>query len=78
MRNNAFICQGVSYTFSEVLAMFRERIRGKRDQKYCYNMHQPLHRIWGGSCHAECNEASLPACEILRYAQDDKRGGSSG
>ncbi len=24
-------------------------------------------------CHAECNEASRPAREILRFAQDDKR-----
>ena len=35
-------------------------------------------------CHAECNEASRPVREILRFAQDDKggeddtRGGSSG
>ena len=27
-------------------------------------------------CHAECNEASRPAREILRFAQDDKRRGS--
>jgi hypothetical protein len=27
----------------------------------------------GESCHAEYNEASRPACEILRFAQDDKK-----
>ncbi len=39
------------------------------------NTHQPMHRSWGESCHAECNEASRPACEILRFAQNDKCGG---
>ena len=41
-----------------------------------------MHCSWGESCHAECNEASRPAREILRFAQDDngeeddKLGGS--
>jgi hypothetical protein len=28
----------------------------------------------GEDCHAECNEASRPLREILRFAQDDTRG----